>query len=213
MRKGFWFLTLLIFVGGVLLLGPHTMGHETSAHPISSLASDRPAAVTGAITRIAQLDPAQYNSEQDYITWSPSTCSAASMAEVMNAYGLHVRVADVLTVEAALHEISPDLGMLNGSESIAHTVAHFGFQATQMTMTTLDQVIHVANAGHPVIVAFPPARWTGGHLLVVSGGDAQSVSLVDSSILNMHSMARSTFLLYWVGFAVVVMPTGVGGQQ
>src|ERR1700693_4340042 len=48
------------------------------------------------VQRINQLDPAQYQNWQEYETWSLSTCSTASMTEVLNAYGGHYRLTDIL---------------------------------------------------------------------------------------------------------------------
>jgi ABC-type bacteriocin/lantibiotic exporter with double-glycine peptidase domain len=59
-----------------------------------------------------------------------------------------------------------------------------------------------------VLIGFPPERWSGGHLLVLRGGDRSSVYLADSSRLNMQKMAHKDFLKYWAGFAVIVMPQG-----
>jgi hypothetical protein len=158
-----------------------------------------------ALIRLNQLDPSQYNSQQDYNTWAYSTCSTASMTVVINSYGHNYRIADILKVEAGIHEITPDLGLIE-PVGIDRTVAQFGFKTYWISNTSLDNVIKVANQGHPVIVGFPPALWSGGHLLVVRGGNSQSVYLADSSRLNMQVMARTTFMKYWAGFAVVVMP-------
>ncbi len=65
-----------------------------------------------ALQRISQLDPGQYHSAEEYKTWRDSTCSAAAMTEVINAYGHHYRLADILQVEAGLGEITPALGLL-----------------------------------------------------------------------------------------------------
>jgi ABC-type bacteriocin/lantibiotic exporter with double-glycine peptidase domain len=128
------------------------------------------------------------------------------MTEVLNYYGRNYRIADILSVERSLGEISPEQGMLNGETSIRRTVAHFGFKATTLTTPTLAEVIATANQGKPVIVSFPPATWAGGHLLVVRGGNATTVYLVDSSSLNMHEMSYAKFTSYWRGFAVIVEP-------
>ncbi len=158
-----------------------------------------------AIVRIGQVDPAQYDSTQEFDTWAYSTCSTTSMTEVMNAYGKSFRVTDVLKAETSVHEITPDLGLLE-AQGIDKTVSQFGFKTVWLENASLDKVIDVANHGRPVIVGFPPSRWTGGHLLIVRGGDDQNVMLVDSSKLNMQVMKRDKFLSYWAGFAVVVMP-------
>jgi hypothetical protein len=158
-----------------------------------------------ALVRINQLDPTQYSSQQDYTTWAYSACSSAAMTAVINSYGHHYRIADILKVEAGIHEITPDLGLLEPT-GIDRTVAQFGFKTYWLSNTSLDTMIKVANQGHPVIVGFPPALWSGGHLLIVRGGNNQYVYLADSSRLNMQAMARATFMKYWAGFAVVAAP-------
>ncbi len=164
-----------------------------------------------SIARMNQLDPAQYNPQQDYNTWSPSTCSTSSMTFVMNSYGHHYRIADVLKVEVGLHEITPDSGLLEPA-GIDRTVAPFGFQTSWLHTPTLADVLKAADSGTPVIVGFPLDTWSGGHLLVVRGSytskGIQYVHLADSSKLNMQYMVQETFLKYWRGFAVIVYPKG-----
>jgi hypothetical protein len=161
-----------------------------------------------ALIRIGQLNHDQYNSTSEYNTWSDSVCSSAAMTEVINAYtpGHPYRVTDILKVESNLHQITPEDGLLSPN-GIDITVASFGFNATHLSNPSLDQVISIANNGRPVIVSFPPGTWSsGGHILVVRGGNSSEVYLADSSIFNMTTMPRSTFMSYWRGFAVVVTP-------
>jgi predicted double-glycine peptidase len=158
-----------------------------------------------ALKRIDQLDPAQYYTLQDYKTWAYSTCSAASMTEIINAYGHNYRIADILKVEAGLNEITPALGLVE-AHGIDRTVARFGFQTYWPPSPSLDEIIQIANSGRPVMVGFPPARWSGGHLLVVIGGNSNSVYVADSSALNMQVFTHANFLKYWAGFAVVITP-------
>lgn len=179
-----------------------------STAPAGNVASSPFSGVAGAsnaLLRVSQLDAAQYTSPQDYNTWALSACSAASMTEVINAYGHHYHIADILKVEAGLGEISPDQGLLE-SKGIDRTVEHFGFKAIWLTGDSLDKVIDVANQGRPIIVDFPPDRWTGGHLLVVRGGNSKHVYLADSSQLNMQVMTHTKFMQYWAGQAVAVIP-------
>ncbi len=158
------------------------------------------------LVRVSQLDPAQYNSSEEYNTWAYSACSAASMTEVFNAYGHQYRVTDILKVEAQIGEISPALGLVR-PEGIEHTAAQFGFKTTWGNAWTLDQVIETANRGNPVIVSFPPDRYDGGHILVVSGGNSTTVYLADSSGWNRHALSRAQFLQWWEGYAAVVIPS------
>jgi hypothetical protein len=160
---------------------------------------------SAALVRLSQLDPAQYDSSAQYNTWAQSTCSTTSMTEVLNAYGHHYRISDILKVEAGLGEITPQLGLVE-SVGIQRTVAQFGFKTTWGTNYTLDQVIGIANQGRPVIVDFPPYKYAGGHLLVVTGGNANYVYLADSSIFNRRVLTHAQFLQWWAGFAAVVTP-------
>jgi hypothetical protein len=157
------------------------------------------------LVRISQLDPSQYSSPSEFSTWAYSACSTAAMTEVFNAYGDHYRITDVLQVEARIGEITPSEGLLR-PEGIANTAAQFGFKTTWGNAWTLDQVITRANAGTPVIVSFPPDRYAGGHLLVVTGGNSEMVYLADSSLWNRQSLPRAQFLQWWEGFAAVVTP-------
>lgn len=157
------------------------------------------------LTRIGQLDPAQYNSSQEYNLWAYSTCSTAAMTEVINAYGHHYRITDILKVEAQIGEITPQLGLLE-EVGIQRTVAYFGFKTTWGHNLSLDQVINIANHGRPVIVSFPPDKYDGGHLVVVVGGDSNYVFLADSSLWNRHAITRAQFLAWWEGFYAIATP-------
>lgn len=160
---------------------------------------------TQHLLRLGQLDPDQYNSTQEYDTWSYSACSSASMTEVINSYGHNYRITDILTVESKIHEITPQLGLLEES-GIQHTGAQFGFKTTWGHDFSLDQVIAAANHGTPVIVSFPPYKYPGGHILVVRGGNASTVYLADSSRLNMTQLTRTRFLQLWGGFYAIMTP-------
>lgn len=157
------------------------------------------------LVRISQLDPAQYSSDAEFNAWAYSACSTTSMTVVFNAYGHHYRITDVLKVEAELGEITPQLG-LTEDIGIARTAERFGFTTDWGRSWTLDQVIAFANAGHPVIVGWPPSLYEGGHLVVVTGGDAQRVYLADSSLWNYRELSHSQFLKWWGGFAAIVTP-------
>ena len=160
-----------------------------------------------ALTRINQIDQAQYNSSSEWSMWAYSACSTAAMTEILNAYGMHLRIHDVLVVEAGLGEITP-AGGLQEDVGIAHTMAHFGFHTIWGEQWTVAQVVAVANSGEPVIVSWPPARYAGGHIVVVTGGDlaAGTLSLADSSLWNRQTLSVAQFSQWWAGFAAVSMP-------
>jgi hypothetical protein len=172
------------------------------------------ASASSSLVRIPQLDPAQYASQVEWSTWAYSACSAAAMTEVLNAYGGEYRIHDVLSVERSLTipgssppepYITPQLG-LTAEAGIAATMQRFGFTTTWGDHWTLAHVLAVANSGTPVIVSWPPSRYAGGHIVVVTGGDSQSVTIADSSSWNRHVLAVAQFLQWWGGFAAVTTP-------
>ncbi len=158
-----------------------------------------------SLVRLSQLDPTQYVSSQQFSMWAYSACSTTSLTEVLDAYGRHFRIADVLKVEAGIGEITPQLGLLDEA-GIQKTAAQFGFNTTWGHNLSLDQIIAIANQGRPVIVSFPPDRYAGGHLLVVTGGNSSIVKLADSSLWNWQSLSRAQFLQWWEGFYAIVTP-------
>jgi len=182
---------------------------------LSATARDgAPVAHAHQLVRLDQFDPRQYRSVSEYQTWAYSTCSTAAMTEVMDFYGHTYRITDVLAVESRIGAITSKLGLLQ-EDGIARTVAYFGFHTDAGHHFTLDQILDIAHHGTPVIVGFPPSRYPGGHLLVVTGGNATSVFVADSSVWNRHALSRVLFLWYWAGFAAVVTPAGSqqkGGQ-
>ncbi len=158
-----------------------------------------------ALVRLSQLDPVQYKSAAEYNLWAYSACSAAALTEVINAYGHNFRVTDILKIEAQIGEITPQLGLLEDA-GIQRTAARFNFQTVWGHKLSLNDIIDVANHGKPVIVSFPPDRYTGGHLLVVVGGSSNYVYLADSSIYNRHSLTRAQFMHWWEGFSAILSP-------
>ncbi|GHO43042.1 hypothetical protein [Ktedonospora formicarum] len=166
---------------------------------------------SSSMVRLSQLDPAQYRNDQEYKTWAYSACSTAAMTEVINAYntmnktGKQYRITDILNAETAVHAITPELGLLE-PKGIDRTVARFNFKTTWLNKPTAQDLIRIGNSGRPIIIGFPPERWSGGHLLIARGGNSKSVYLTDSSKLNMQVMDINTFNKYWAGFAVIVEP-------
>lgn len=202
MRKSVVYLLVLLVLGYTLFL---LMQSEEIGSGRQS--ADVVHTVGRHLVRIAQLDPSQYTSAQEYRTWAYSTCSAAAMTEMANYYGGRYRITDILAVESRLGEITPELGLLEDA-GIAHTMVHFGFTTSWGYSRTLDQIVALAKQGTPVIVAFPPARFPGGHVLVVTGGDDSRVEVADSSVDNRISFSRTRFRVLWAGFAAVVTPQG-----
>src|SRR2546430_288539 len=92
------FLTILA-VGLIITFGSDAVATSTANGNSASNNPSHPELFTGligaskALKRISQVDPGQYASPQDYNTWWNAACSAASMTEVINAYGHNYRLA------------------------------------------------------------------------------------------------------------------------
>ncbi len=176
----------------------------TSPTPATSMTSS--VNISGQVVRLSQLAPNQYASTQEYNTWAYSACSTASMTEVLNAWWGYQRykITDVLQQEIAAKAITPSLG-LTDNNGIARTMRRFGFDVTTPRFS-YEQLIATAQSGTPVIIGWPPSKYQGGHLVVVIGGDANTIKLADSSIYNRQTITRAQFLSWWGGFAAVAKP-------
>lgn len=210
---GFW-LWARVFSSSPTILQQQYPDVAASASPPASTSTpaiNQQLQAAKVLARVSQLDPQQYNSTQEYNTWAYSACSAAAMTEVINSYqkanntGKQYRITDILIAETSVHAITPDLGLLEPL-GIDRTVSRFGFQTSWLNKPSIQDLVRIGNSGRPIIISFPPDRWSGGHLLVARGGDDKSVYLADSSRLNMQVMDYKTFNKYWAGFAVVVTP-------
>ena len=188
-----------------------TATSSTHSTPIPTSTKNTPGVTSNgnaslALKRINQLDCGQYASADECSLWAHSACSTAAITEVINAYGYHFRITDTLQQEVAADAIAPQLGLLDDRGIQRTAAARFGFTTDWGYTRSLDQVIATANAGTPVIVSWPPARYDGGHLLVVTGGDSTAVRLADSSRYNRTSLSRAQFMHWWAGFSAILRP-------
>ena len=193
---------------GTSLIGAFDWPYTSTSTQTSSQHNSPAAPYIGAsraLLRLSQLDPAQYNSTAEYNNWAYSACSAAALTEVINSYGHHYRVTDILKVESQIGEITPQEGLLE-DVGIQRTAARFNFSTAWGHNLSLNNIIGIANHGRPVIVSFPPDRYAGGHLLVVIGGNSNYVYLADSSLYNRHSLTRAQFMNWWEGFSAILAP-------
>jgi hypothetical protein len=207
-------ITLTIYAQGnrVLLVSSTTAVQQpatkSATTPVASTSTATQGTVNAsqALTRIAQAEVSQYASQAEHDQWWASACSATSLTEVINSYGHQYHITDILKVESGIGAISPENGLLYG-DGIDQTAIWFGFETTTLNNPSVDQIVDIANKGQPVIVSFPPQTWTGGHILVVRGGDGASVKLADSSNYNLQTVTRAYFSKYWRGFAKVLTPS------
>jgi Peptidase C39 family len=203
----------LLCIAGIVFAAIMMQNQAGATNATASIQSapSLPTTVPHQVARINQLDCEQYTNQAECDTWAYSACSAAALAETMNYYGHSYRIHDVLIVQARIGEITPALGLVEDA-GIARTAAKFSFSTNWGYNLSYDQVVATANHGQPVIVAWPPARYDGGHLVVVTGGNSQTVDIADSSRFDRHSLSRAQFMAWWAGFSAVVTPEQ-GGQS
>jgi hypothetical protein len=177
---------------------PATLG--TAAPPVAVLAAQR-------LVRISQLDPAQYVSAAQYDAWNNAACAAGALTMVLDAYGQHLIIGQVIPLFGSF--ISANGGLLDDQGFVyAAEQAHFGVSLSHSR--TLAQVIAIANSGLPVIVGVrSPDLFPAGHFMVVLGGNAQVMRFAESSSANIQWMARDRFTAMWEGQSAVIAPPGV----
>lgn len=159
-----------------------------------------PFSASARIVRVDSASRAQYYTDYQYQVWSYSSCSGISMEEVLNSYGRHYIAADILQVELNMGIWDTYDGLTGGEQGMARLAAYFGFQVSPHPPRTLQDLILTANKGFPVIIGSP------GHIMVVKGGDANFVYVVDSSPANRTVMTHDQFMNFWDGFSVLVTP-------
>lgn len=159
-----------------------------------------PLSASANIVRVDSALANQYYNQYQYSVWSYSSCSGISLEEVMNAYGRHYIASDVLQEEQNLGVWDTYDGLTGGEPGMAKAAAYFGFQTSPNPPRTLKALIATANKGYPVIIG------SVGHIMVVKGGDANYVYVVDSSPANRTIMTYAQFMAFWDGFSVLVLP-------
>lgn len=198
-------LSCVLFVfWGYIHATPTARTHAQSPSVTTTPTNAQPAGGTHHLVRVNQWDVSQYASQQEYDDWHLSTCSSAALTVVINYYtGQTYRLTDILHAQLAVKAISAQLGLLD-EDGITRTAARFGLGTATSHVRSLDELVALAQQGEPSIVSFPPPAFDGGHIVVLAGGDAQTVHLIDSSRLNMQVMDRATFLKYWRGFSAIL---------
>lgn len=184
----------------VLTQGLNLPGSRTSVFDLQTEFQPVPFSASARIVRIDSAARDQYYTDEQYQLWSYSSCSGISLVEVMNAYGRHYIASDSLQVEANMGIWNITQGLTGGEPGMARAAAYFGFKTDPNPPRTLDSLILMANKGFPVIVG------STGHILVVKGGDANYVYLVDSAPANRQRLTHEQFMSFWNGFSVLITP-------
>lgn len=119
---------------------------------------------------VSQADPAQYKSSDQFSLWRVSACSAAALTSVLVAYGVPIKLGNMLDIMSKAGVISPWLG-LSDNNGFIPVAAHFGFTATVDRNPNIDEhfnsiMAHI-QANQPVIVNLKNGYYyPNGHFVV-----------------------------------------------
>jgi hypothetical protein len=174
---------------------------------VASLAASS-AHIAENVQPIIQADvDAGYDSRQQHDTWWDSACSAASFTEIMHAWGQKdVTIGHVID-EMSAHNppyITPWGGLMTSDAwPFIANLHHFNADV-QFHQVNYDALVHITmQQGLPVIVGvrdytgrYYPAL-SGGHFLVVVGGDQTGLRIVDSSLYRISYLPRDEFTHLW----------------
>lgn len=157
--------------------------------------------------------PDLYDSKAQFNQWSGSACSAASLAEILTAYGL-----PNMTIGRMIREMGSDIssnwGLLtyNAFNKVA---SKYGLRADvylESNPLTYKQMLYLTNTlGIPVTINMRATTGyyhflSGGHILVMTGGDSKTIRLTDSSLYYMKSLPISTYNQMARSRNVVIVP-------
>ena len=154
----------------------------------------------GAIPRVSQGDPAQYDGQYPVGVWACCTCSAASLTAVARGFGRPVRIADTMRLMPGA--ITTRLGLVSRPALVSAARA-LGFGATD-DVIGYEHLRTATAAGQPVLVDITNGMFPQGHWLVVTGVGDDGVRVVDSAGTKLTFIARSTFVPSWSGRGIRV---------
>jgi hypothetical protein len=163
------------------------------------------------MTQMKRVD--LYDSRAQFNRWAGSACSAASLAEVLAAYGLpHMTIGRMIREMGA--DISPTWGLLTYS-AFNKVVAKYGLRADVYLANnplSYKQMLYLTNTlGIPVLVNMRATTGyyhylSGGHVLVMTGGNSSRIRLTDSSLYYIKSLPISTYNAMARPRNVVIVP-------
>lgn len=170
-----------------------------------------------AITSLVQAEtqgtrPDLYDSTAQFNDWWDAACSAAVSSEVLTAWGVpHATIGKLIDV------MQPDISLNGGlltTHGFVRGASAFGYRADISSSLTYKQMLYLTNTlGLPVIVNVRISYgyyhfFSGGHFLVVTGGDSQGLRIVDSSEYYIKYLPLATFNSMFTGITAVIVPSG-----
>ncbi|MGO8946638.1 MAG: hypothetical protein ACLQUY_03020, partial [Ktedonobacterales bacterium] len=158
------------------------------------------------------LDEQLYDNPAQFEAWGDADCSAATASEVLTAWGV-----PGATIGKLIDTMQPDISLDGGLLTITgyqRGVSPFGYQADISDHLTYNQIVYISHTlGLPVIVNVRISYgyfhfFSGGHFLVMTNGDSQGLTIVDSSEYYIKYLPRDVFYSMFTGITVVIVPKG-----
>jgi predicted double-glycine peptidase len=150
------------------------------------------------MTQMRRVD--LYDSRAQFSQWAGAACSAATLAEILTAYGVpHITIGRM--IRELGKDISPNWGLLTYN-AFNRVVAKYGLRADVYLSDnplSYKQMLYLTNnLGVPVVVNMRATTGyyhylSGGHILVMTGGDSRTIHLADSSLYFMKSLPLGTY--------------------
>ena len=178
-----------------------------------------PTTVAQRVKAIIQADDnAGYDSQAQHDTWWNSACSAAAMTEVLHAWGIKdVTIGQIIDVLYAHNPpyITPYGGLMTPDAwNYMMTSFHMHAVVHQSQSLSYDDIVRMTvNQGIPVVIGvrdtqqlYYPAL-SVGHFLVVVGGTAAGLNIVDSSLYRITFLPYDELNYLWTGLSVVITPS------
>jgi hypothetical protein len=175
--------------------------------------------ITKQVQPIIQADQdAGYDSQEQHDTFWNAACSAASLAEILRAWGVqNVTIGHVIDVMSEHNPayITPWGGLMS-QDGWDYTAQRYHFHAKVQLSGSLsfnDIIRTTVLQGIPVVLGLRdtygrdfPAFAGGGHFLVAVGGNSGGVQVVDSSLYKITFLPLDEFNYLWTGETVIITP-------
>ncbi len=175
--------------------------------------------ITRLVQPIIQADQdAGYDSQEQHDTFWNAACSAASLAEILRAWGVqNVTIGHVIDVMSEHNPayITPWGGLMS-QDGWDYTAQRYHFHAKVQLNYSLsfnDIIRTTVLQGLPVVLGlrdngarYYPAFAGGGHFLVAVGGNSGGVQVVDSSLYRISFIPIDVFNYLWTGETVIITP-------
>lgn len=149
------------------------------------------------VQRLNQNDQSQYANNDQWAAWYASACGAASFAAMVNAANptRNMTVGEAVNFLQSKNLISQSQGLLRGSDftdissALNEAIGKPGSTIAVNYRQPEEVQKHFASGGGAIMFTGPSTDvWGQAHIYVVTGADANGVTVVDSSRANKTSL-------------------------